>query len=192
MAQIAATAKPVKSKLQELGDALDYAEATDPELRPRDMQDDDRPGFATYIRPRVKHAEWEAMTNGAPWIVPQHSAVRAYWRELKSAMRNHVYAEDTLRRCRRKFKLASALYDDLTIRRDSGYFLISDETPTLRTILDARAALIESHTILRQVEATTEYRNRIEAARRRKLENEIKLRQAQVLVRQLKKAVRHD
>jgi hypothetical protein len=189
------------TRLQELGDALDLAEACDADLRPRDMRSD-RPGFATYTarsfqseayryeHANYKTAEWEVLTSGAPWIVPQHRAVRAYWRELKAAMRKHVYVEDTLRRCRRRFKLASAVYEDLTIRRDSGYFIY--DLPSLRSILDARAELIESHIILQQVEAATQYKNRVEAARRRKLANEIKLSQARVLIRQLKKAIRHD
>jgi len=178
------------TRLQELGDALDLAEARDAALRPRDMRSD-RPGFATYTRPRIMPAPWEAeLAGGGPWIVPQHPAVRAYWRELKSIMDNRVYVADTLRRCRRRFKLASALYDDLTIRRDSGYFIY--DLPSLRSILDARAELIESHIILQQVEAATQYKNRVEAARRRKLANEIKLGQARVLIRQLKKAIRHD
>jgi hypothetical protein len=154
------------TRLQELGRALDLAEACDAELRPRDMRSD-RPGFATYMP--YKLAPWETMTSGAPWLVPQHAAVRAYWRELKSAMRSHVYVEDTLRRCRRRFKLASIAYDDLTIQRDSGYFI--SDLPSLRSILDARAELVESHIILQQVEATATYFRRIKQNKRNAASN---------------------
>jgi hypothetical protein len=141
--------------LQEAGDALDHAEATDPALRPRG-----RCGGFAVRRP----TPFERLSGGNLfWVVPRHSAVRAYWRALKTAMGQHVYVEDTLRVCRRKFKLAWNAYDDLTIARDSGAFL---EHPTLRAILDARAVLVESYTILEQVEASAAYMRQIKANKR--------------------------
>jgi hypothetical protein len=147
MAQITGTANPVKTKLRELGDALDLAEGTDPSLRPRD-----RGAFV-----RRAPAPWERLSLHS-WVPPQHSAVRAYWRELKAAMQQPVYTEYTerdLRRCRRKFERAWQAYDDLTITRDSGFFI--GDRPSLRAVLNARAAVIESFTILDQIESRPKY-----------------------------------
>jgi hypothetical protein len=167
------------TRLQELGDALDLIEASDAALRPRTHD-----AFASPPAP------FEATYTSFTWLPPNHPAVRAYWRELKRSIRSHVYVEDTLRRCRKRHRDAWKVYSDLTTRRDSGFFI--GEGVTLRAVLDARAALVESYIILEQVEAATQYRRRVEAARKRKLSDEIKLRQAQVLVRQLKKAISHD
>ena len=175
-------------RLQELGSALDRAERADPELRPRDMRSD-RPGFATYIRPRVRRAPWEAeLAGGGVWIVPQHSAVRAYWRELKATMQQPVDTEYTKRewqKRRRKFERASATYDDLTIRRDSSYFI--SDLPSLRAILDARAALIESYTNWQRLEIPAQYQRQIKANKRAG-ENDARLRRH---APELRERIRH-
>jgi hypothetical protein len=144
--------KSFYDRLQELGNALDHAEATDPALRPRDRGR----GFAVRRR-----APWERLGSNNVWIVPQHSAVRAYWRELKADIGRHVYVECDLRTCRQNYKRAWNAYDDLTIARDSGAFL---ERPSLRTILDARAVVVESFIILEQVEASATAIRRMKAA----------------------------
>jgi len=173
------TDRPFSPTLQELGDALDHAEASDPALRPRKR--------GAFAHPP---ASYEASFTNYAWLPPQHPAVRAYWRQLKAGIREHVYVEDTLRRCRKRHRLAWDHYSDLTVRRDSGAFVA--DFPTLRAILDARAALVESHIILQQVEASSEYRRRVEAARKRKLGNQIKLSQAQALVRALKRSIKES
>ena len=165
------------TRLQDAGDALDHAEATDPSLRRRSHG-----AFAT--RPL---APWERLSGGNfVWIPPRHKAVRAYWRELKANMRRHLYVEDTLRICRRKFKLAWLAYEQLTVERDSGAFL---ECPSLRAVLDARALLVESHMILEQVEAAAKYQRDIEAARRRAAQNAKLKTEGQALARAIKQSI---
>jgi hypothetical protein len=145
---VAADAATVKTQLQELGDALDQAEASDPSLRPRDG----RNAFNRHLRT----ANWEG---SIAWVVPQHSAVRAYWFALRRAMGKHIYVEGDLRTCRRNWNKAVDAYDDLTTRRDSGYFI--SDLPSLRAILDARAAAVESYIILEQVFAQAQYLRQI-------------------------------
>ena len=172
------TDRPFSPTWQDLGDALDLVEASDAALRPRK-----RGAFAS------PPASFEAKFSNYAWLPPQHPAVRAYWRELESGIRRQVYKEDTLRRCRKRHRQAWESYSDLTVTRDSGAFL---EHPSLRAILDARAELVEAHLILQQVEASSEYRRRVEAARKRKLGNQIKLSQAQALVRALKRSIKES
>jgi hypothetical protein len=166
-----------RTRLQELGDALDHAEATDPSLRPRQ-------GCNAFARRAP--APWERLQSGSSWLPPQHPAVRAYWRELKGAIGQHAYAEGDLRTCRRNYKRAWQAYENLTVERDSGFFL---DHPTLRAILDARAVVVESYAILEQVEAVAKYQRDIEAARRRASHNAKLTAAGQALARAIKQSI---
>jgi hypothetical protein len=182
---VAANAAAVKPRLQELGDALDIAEATDPILRPRDCHE----AFAERPLAPFEYALSKSRAATYVWIPPHHPAVRAYWRELKADILLHPYVEDDLRHCRKRYRLAWARYDDMTVRRDSGAFPITDETPSLRAILDARAELVEAFTILEQVTAATKYQRDIAAAKRRTDHNAKLHQNGRALVRAIKQTI---
>lgn len=172
------------SALQELGDALDIAEATDPALRPRDC----REAFAERPYAPFECALYK-FKSGYVWLPPHHPAVRAYWFALKAEIPRHAYVEDDLRHCRKRYRLALARYEEMTAHRDSGSYPIDDETPSLRAILDARAELVEAFTILEQVTAATKYQRDIVTAQRRAEHNAKLRRHGRSLVRAIKQTI---
>jgi hypothetical protein len=160
-----------QTTLQELGDALDFAEAKDPALhRLRSRFENKHPSRMhaygrTWLQP---NSASDLASYDLIWSPPRHRAVAAYWQALKSAIKHHAYVEDDLRTCRKRFKDAREIYENKTQYRDQRRIEWSDggKGVSLRAILDARAVMVEAFTILEQVEASAKYLRQIQANKR--------------------------
>ena len=157
--------------LQELGDALDFAEAKDPALhRSRSRFENKRASrMHAYGRPWLQpNSASDLASYDLIWSPPRHRAIAAYWQALKSAIKHHAYVEDDLRTCRKWFKDAREIYENKAAYRDQQGIEWSDggKGVSLRAILDARAVMVEAFTILEQVEASAKYLRQIQANKR--------------------------
>jgi hypothetical protein len=160
-----------------IGDALDHAEATVLALhRSRSRFENKRASrMHAYGRPYLQpNSASDQSSFDLVWSPPAHRAVAAYWRELKAAINRHTYVEDDLRTCRKRFKDTRELYENKTTYRSHPNIVNSAEV-SLRTILDARAEMVEAFTILEQVEGQAKYWRQIQA-NKRAAERDAKLR----------------
>jgi len=160
-----------QTTLQELGDALDEAEASHPALhRSRSrFQTSLASQMHAYGRPWLQpNSASDLASYDLMWSPPRHRAVAAYWQALKSAMKHHIYVEDDLRTCRKRFEEAREVYENKTTYRGKRGIEWSDggNGVSLRAILDARAVMVEAFTILEQVEASAKYLRQIQANKR--------------------------
>jgi hypothetical protein len=160
-----------QTTLQELGDALDFAEAKDPALhRSRSRFENKRASrMHAYGRPWLQpNSASDLASYDLIWSPPRHRAVAAYWQALKSAIKHHAYVEDDLRTCRTRFKDAREIYQNKTAYRNQRGIEWCDggKGVSLRAILDARAVMVEAFTILEQVEASAKYLRQIQANKR--------------------------
>jgi hypothetical protein len=181
---------------QELGDALDHAEATVPALHwSRSRTENKRAPRMHYygrdwLKPRYRDhvAGYDLM-----WSPPAHRAVAEYWRELYRLIPRPPYnsAED-LRTCRKRFKEAREIYENKTRYRDTRQWVNEAEgrkATSLRAILDARAAMVEAFMILGEVEGHAKYWRACQA-HERKVERETKrLAHGRALAQAIKQSI---